>query len=73
MPLLKRIALRLRNLLLHCGETYSGLQYYVSSVGAILVIAHTPKAKTSLAPTETGVPFRQSRLTFIFHVYFGAP
>jgi hypothetical protein len=31
---------------------YSGLQFYASSVGAILVIAHASRAKTSFALTE---------------------
>jgi hypothetical protein len=33
-------------------DAYSGLQFYASSVGAILVIAQTPRAKTSFAPTK---------------------
>ena len=32
--------------------SYSGLQMYASRVGAILVIAQPPRAKTSFAPTE---------------------
>jgi hypothetical protein len=36
-------------------QLYYGLQFCVSCVGAILVIAHTPRVKTSFVPTEKKV------------------
>jgi hypothetical protein len=45
---------------------YSGLQNHAPSVGAILVIAHTLRAKTSFAPTRTGSHERENRYRVLY-------
>ncbi len=42
-------------------SAYSGLQMYTSHVGAILVIAHPARAKTSIAPTEKKLHASENR------------